>query len=266
MRRILHLSDLHFGRTRPELLDPLVDTINSIAPDIVVMSGDYTQRARVSQYQEARAFLDRLRVPVLSVPGNHDTPLDNLWLRFIRPWTRYKRYISTDLEPVFADAEVHIVGVNTVNRFAWQRGKIGRHTVNRVCAAFNDPTSPEAKIVALHHPLEHMEDTDKRLTRGANDAVEALGQCGADIVLSGHLHSTVAAPFTAAPGVLFVQAGTGLSTRLRGETNTFNLLTIDGDQLQIDRYSAETEPVFAITATSRFLKSAAGWQRLSAAE
>ena len=72
MRTIIHLSDLHFGRVDQALLGPLHDLVHSIAPDVVVVSGDLTQRAKAEQFEEARAFLDTLPGPQIVVPGNHD--------------------------------------------------------------------------------------------------------------------------------------------------------------------------------------------------
>ncbi|QQA42823.1 metallophosphoesterase family protein [Pelagovum pacificum] len=258
MSRIVHLSDLHFGRDRPELEDPLLAKLEEIDPDLVVISGDFTQRARVSQYEEARRFVERIGPRVIAVPGNHDTPLDNLWVRFVRPWARYRAAIDRELEPTFSDNSVVIVGVNTVNRFSWQRGKIGRHTVDRVCRAF-DGVERRTRIAVMHHPLEHGPDVDKRLMQGSNEALRRLEACGTDLVLSGHLHNASAAPFTNAPGLLFVQAGTGLSTRLRGEANTFNLIEAEPGLIHIDVYSAGESPTFEKRESASFYRTGHGW-------
>lgn len=259
MKRILHLSDLHFGRTRPDLLEPLVALVNDLGPDLIAISGDFTQRARVSQFQEAAAFVQRLEAPVLAVPGNHDTPLDNVAVRMLDPWGRYRRYISRELEPQYVDDEVAIVGVNTVNRFSWQRGRIGRHTLARVCAAFEGRRDGRAHIAMLHHPLDHLPEVEKRLMRGARGAVAELGRCGADIVLSGHLHNARTVPLAAAPRVLFVQGGTGLSTRLRGEPNNFNLLRVSASRVEIDRYGAHERPAFEVISRACFDRTPEGW-------
>lgn len=261
-RRILHVSDLHFGRDRPELLRPLIGTINDLAPDLVVVSGDFTQRARRGQYRAARAFLSKLDPPTLSVPGNHDTPLDNLFVRFLRPWRRYRRYIDDDLEPVHHDGEISVVGINTVNRWSWQRGRMGRHTVRRLCTAF-EAEREVMRIAVLHHPLEHGPEVEKRLMRGAGDALAAMGECGVDVVLSGHLHRWHARPFAGFGAVLFVQAGTGLSTRVRGEPNDFNLLTIDGPAVRIDRWTtSDDEAVFTVSESVDYRKTEGEWQRV----
>src|SRR5215204_973472 len=105
MRSILHLSDLHFGRVNPVLLEPLMTTVREVEPDVVAISGDLTQRARSHQFQQARAFLDALPTPQIVVPGNHDIPLHNLFARFVEPLTKYRRYITEDLQPVYDDEE-----------------------------------------------------------------------------------------------------------------------------------------------------------------
>lgn len=255
--RILHLSDLHFGRDRPELEGPLVHTVNRLAPDLVVVSGDFTQRARVGQFEQAQAFLSKLTPPTLSVPGNHDTPLDNLFLRFLRPFHRYKRHISRQLEPTIETDEAVIAGVNTVNRFSWQRGRLSGHTIRGISRAF-EPAGERLRVVVLHHPLEHGPEVEKRLMRGAHKALIALDEAGADVVLSGHLHNTVTRPFAVAPGCLFVQAGTGLSNRLRGERNMFNLLTATRDKIVIDTFAAGDDAVFEVHGRTTFMRGHAG--------
>jgi 3',5'-cyclic AMP phosphodiesterase CpdA len=265
MRTIIHLSDLHFGRIRPDLLDPLVKIINSAAPDLVVVSGDLTQRARVAQFGEARAFLDRIAAPRLVVPGNHDVPLDNVAMRAFAPWSRYRRWISTDLNPVFEDEEIAVAGVNTVNPLYWQRGRIGDPAVARIRSAFSDSDERRVHIVVAHHPFAQASEERKALMRGAPAAAVALAQCGADVILSGHLHVWRAAPHAPqddrSRAMLMVQAGTGLSTRVRGDDNDFNLLRIEPDEIIVERFVA-TAGVAAFTRVQgvRFRRTPDGWR------
>lgn len=262
MKRVLHISDIHFGRDRPELLEPLLDAINGAGADLVAVSGDLTQRARHRQFRAAREFLDRIGPPVLCVPGNHDTPLDNLPQRIFRPWRRYRRYISRDLEPVFQDEEINVVGLNTVNPYDWQRGRAGRRALRRACAAFGEPRG-RTRIVVAHHPFEHGPGATKSLTRGAERAIDALAGCGADVVLTGHLHSWGAAPFAERKGrrgALQVQAGTGLSSRLRGEENDFNILIVEPGEITVERHATPDDGTkFVLARTQRFRLGDAGW-------
>lgn len=259
MRRVLHLSDLHYGKDRADLEEPLLEVVDRLAPDLVAISGDFTQRARRSQFAEARAFLERLTVPWLAVPGNHDTPLDNLWVRLMKPWKRYRAAIHDELEPVYQDEHMVVVGVNTVNRFAWQRGKLSNRRVARACQAFGDDDG-RARIVMLHHPLQHGPEVEKRLMRGADEALKAFAECGAQVVLSGHLHNTVIAPFRAWPQLLFVQAGTSLSSRVRGEVNTFNLLEVSAEAVSVESWGAE-HLEFAPLSRVAYVRRDGAWHR-----
>ena len=259
MTRILHLSDLHVGRDRPDLLCPLIETVNGLAPDLVAISGDITQRARPGQFRAARTFIEALAPPVISVPGNHDTPLHNPLERLFEPWRRYRSYIARDLEPHWIGDLVALHGVNTVNPLFWQRGHVRRTALTRLCRDIAEAPG-RLHVVMGHHPLEHPPGTRKQLTRGAARALAALADCGADVVLSGHLHSWRVAPFAAFGGLLLVQAGTGLSTRLRDEPNDFNLLTAGPERIVVERYAAgDAATGFAPVGRSLFRKLRGNW-------
>ncbi len=263
MKRIVHISDLHYGRVRDGLDEILLEHVTALRPDLVAVSGDLTQRARHHQFEAARRFLDRLPAPHITVPGNHDVPLENLFIRFVTPFSRYKKYIDTELEPEHHDGEVSVVGVNSVNPYAWQSGKIGAHTSARICAAFDNAPARPMRIVVLHHPLTLKPGSQKRPTEGAAQALTTLADCGADIVLSGHLHSWDAAPFTTHEGgheTLLVQAGTALSTRVRGEENDLNLLIVDGNEVTIERFAAGEEGVFEIGTRHVWRREGVAWR------
>ena len=122
MRTVVHLSDLHFGRTDDAVIQPLVSAIREIAPDVIAVSGDLTQRARREQFRAARAFLDRLAAPKIIVPGNHDVPLYDVFRRFLRPLARYRRYITGDLQPFYGDEEIAVLGINTARSLTFNIG------------------------------------------------------------------------------------------------------------------------------------------------
>ena len=278
MARVVHISDLHFGRTRSELLRPLIALLNGTGADLIAISGDLTQRARSSQFRAARTFIERLEAPVLVVPGNHDVPLDDIFTRFLYPFRRFRKYISHELEPHFENDEITVTGMNTVNPYAWQRGRVGGRALRRVCAAFAAESGPESgpgsgtgggrvRIVVAHHPFEHQPTDTKVLMKGAEKAVNALADCGADVILTGHLHSWRAEPFAervGRRGALQVHAGTGLSTRLRGEENDFNVLTIHPGEIAVDRYAAgHGAETFRQVQRAVFRSGPQGWTAIS---
>jgi len=240
MTRIVHLSDLHFGALVPGLEQPLTARIRALVPDLVVVSGDLTQRARATQFAQARAFLTGLGAPVLAVPGNHDMPLHCPLTRLFRPFRAWDRGWSPEREPVWQDDRVIVVGVNTADPFAWRRGVIRRRQLERLGEVLARAGN-RARVVVMHHPLEHLPGEGQPLMRGAKLALAALPRLGAQVVLSGHIHVSHAGPFTAAPGLVFVQAGTGLSHRRKAEANAFNLLDFSDGKVSVQTILADAE-------------------------
>lgn len=269
MRSIVHLSDIHFGRLDPLVIDPLIEAINGLNPDLVAVSGDLTQRARSHEFKKARAFLDRLPKPQIVVPGNHDVPLHNVYARFLQPLRKYRRYITDDLQPFSYDDEIAVMGVNTARSLTIKGGRINEGQVawmrERLCAC-----DPEVvKIVVTHHPFDLPEGHDERNLLGrARMAMEALASCGADVFLAGHLHTshtTHSATRYKIKGhsALVVQAGTAASTRGRGEANSFNLIRVDRPHIAVDRLEWRPDSArFALATTERFRHTPDGWTRI----
>ncbi|HEX6715722.1 MAG TPA: metallophosphoesterase family protein [Pyrinomonadaceae bacterium] len=269
MRTIVHLSDLHFGRLNPVLIDPLLSIIREFKPDLVAISGDLTQRARSYQFQQARAFLNVLPKPQIVVPGNHDIPLHNVYARFLEPLTKYKRYITEDLQPTYEDEEVVIVGVNTARSLVIKGGRINELQVSRLREKFCSFGSGIVKIVVTHHPFDLPEGYDERdLVGRAKMAMTGLAECGADLFLAGHLHISHIGHTKRynirGHSALVVQAGTATSTRERGEANSFNLLRIAYPAITVDKlvWNPSTTS-FAVSTSERFEHTAEGWIRSS---
>ncbi|WP_373353138.1 metallophosphoesterase [Pseudoroseicyclus sp. CXY001] len=264
MARLVHLSDLHFGRTRPELLDPLVARVNALAPDLVAVSGDLTQRARPGQFRDAAALLERLEAPCLVVPGNHDVPLYNFLFRIFRPFRRYRATFGEDKEPKRILGDVAVIGVNSVDPRRHQRGRMDADRLAKVTRRLTALPEDTLKVIVMHHPIVHPPGSDKAPMAGAHAAARAFSDAGADIVLTGHLHLWGAEPFEMPQGraLLFVQAGTGLSTRKRGEPNDFNLIDCGPGRAEVTRYCASDETgTFEPAAPETFEDGPEGWRR-----
>lgn len=268
MRIIAHLSDLHFGALDERVLPPLLDAIGAAAPHLVAVSGDFTQRARRRQFAEARAFLDRLQWPALVVPGNHDIPLFDLATRFLDPLGRYRRFISSDLAPVFADDEIVVVGLNSARGTAFRHGegRLNQAQVLRATARLNLAPPAAVKIVVTHHPFDlPAGHPEHHLIGRANMAMEWLAAAGADMFLAGHLHvshiaQTAARYAIAGHSALVVQAGT-MSRRARGELNSFNVLRVSAARVEIERQSWDhARERFARSWAGAFHRSADGWK------
>jgi len=268
MRTIVHLSDLHFGRVNASLLDPLKKIISEIEPDLVAVSGDLTQRARSHQFQQARSFLDDLPKPQIIVPGNHDIPLHNVFARFLQPLTKYKRYITTDLEPVYEDKEVAIIGVNTARSLVFKGGRINETQVGRLRDKFCSLQDEVVKVVVTHHPFDLPEGHDESgLVGRAKMAMTGLADCGADLFLAGHLHISHTGHTKRynirGHSALVVQAGTATSTRERGEPNSFNVLRVAHPSIVVEKFAwRRSTAAFAVSTIERFHHTDDGWTRI----
>ena len=268
MRTIAHISDLHFGRIEPGLLDPLRRAIVALSPHLVVVSGDLTQRARAGQFREARDYLATLPSPQLVVPGNHDVPLYNVFKRFFGPLDNYRRYISQELEPAFVDDEIAVVGVNTARSLTFKGGRINEEQIERVRAQLCPLDERIVKMIVTHHPFDVPDTIDPdHIVGRARKAIRVLADCGADLLLAGHAHMSHAGETTARYRIegfaaLVVQAGTATSTRGRGEANAFNALHIEGQRVRVDRHAWNPRAgAFVTTSSERFEHTASGWKR-----
>jgi 3',5'-cyclic AMP phosphodiesterase CpdA len=265
VRTLAHLSDLHFGRVDPHLLAPLTRRLHALAPHVVVVSGDLTQRAKSAEFRDARRFLDALPGTVLAVPGNHDVPLYNLFQRFFRPLAKYRRYISAETEPAYVDDEIAIVGLNTARSAVFKGGRVNAAQLSRIAGSFSALARGVVKIVATHHPFDLPPGHDVRARGGrARHAMDAFAACGADLLLAGHLHAShVADTAERYPigdySALVVQAGTATSVRGRGEANSFNLLRVEPHRVEIERF-AWTGADFSVASRSSFTRAAGAWR------
>jgi 3',5'-cyclic AMP phosphodiesterase CpdA len=212
-RTLLHVSDLHFGRVPPGMPETLADFARRIAPDVVVVSGDLTQRARIEEFEQARDFLAQLPKPQIVIPGNHDVPLFNPYGRFVERLARFRRYITDDLSPRHIDSEIAVFGVNTARSLTWKGGRINAQQIEDLRGYLCDLPTSITRVVATHHPFGV-----------ARVAFERWAGCGADLLLCGHLH--IAATEVIGRTIV-VNAGTAISTRGRGEANSFNVILIN---------------------------------------
>jgi 3',5'-cyclic AMP phosphodiesterase CpdA len=257
VRTIVQLSDLHFGTILEPTLEPLVQTILEVKPDLVIVSGDMTQRAKEEQFQQARAYLDRLPKPQLLLPGNHDVPLYDVLRRFAAPLARYKKYITPDLAPSFIDDEIAVVGINTARSLVFKGGRINEGQLKDATAKFDALTGSQARIVVTHHPFDIPHDlSGVRVVEGAERAMEALAPRKVDMFLSGHIHLVhISSADRYVPGykATILQAGTATSTRARRESNSFFVFRVGEKEIECETQSWNPdEKRFELLRVNRF--------------
>jgi 3',5'-cyclic AMP phosphodiesterase CpdA len=269
MRTIVHLSDIHFGRVHLNVVEPLIRSVNEIKPDLLAISGDLTQRARTYQFKEARAFLDTLPKPQIVVPGNHDVPLHNLFTRFFQPLVKYRRYITEDLQPFYADDEIAVVGVNTARSLTFKGGRVNVAQMASVREKLCPLDDQIVKAVVTHHPFDLPEGHDEGdLVGRSRMAMEVFANCGADLFLAGHLHvshtgHTAKRYNIKGHSALVVSAGTATSSRNRGEANSFNVLRVEHPQIIVERLRWQPDAGhFSVSMSETFRHNSDGWMRI----
>lgn len=268
MRQLLHLSDVHCGpHFLPAVAAGAVELAARRRPDVVVVSGDLTQRAKPAQLREARAFLDRFEaigIPTLAVPGNHDVPLyRKLFLeRLLDPYGAYRRHFSAELEPVFEDDELLLIGLNTAHAWTLKDGRLSRERLRRLALRLSAAPPGRARIVVAHHHFVPPPRFDnQRVTRNAVEAVDLMSRWHVELVLSGHLHqawvgTTEAYYPSGRRPVLLLHTGTSTSSRGRGVErgrNTCNWVVLDDEAIAVSHlaWSADAGR-FVETSRHRF--------------
>ncbi|RXH58814.1 metallophosphoesterase family protein [Granulicella sibirica] len=270
MTLLAHISDIHFGHEDALIVEGLLESLRKTKPDVIVVSGDLTQRAKKAQFRKARAFLREMpKVPHLVVPGNHDVSATNLLERLTRPLKRYQRFITEDLSPYLDMGDVAIAGINTVRLLNRKDGRINQGQVKTACEQLGRAKENAVRVVVTHHPMDlPMEDLKHPLVSRSKMAMEAFSKCGVDLFLSGHLHTgqslvtTTRYKENVSYSAVVAQAGTAVSTRTRGEANGWNLIELsgraDGAEMAIQEMVWEGKS-FGKGQISRFRCGSGGW-------
>jgi 3',5'-cyclic AMP phosphodiesterase CpdA len=250
MLTLLHISDVHFGPPyHPEVGAALVKFASELEADVIVASGDFTQRAKEEQFRDAREFLDRLpHVPLVVVPGNHDIPLYRVKERLFTPYLLYQRYISAELDTVTRLDGAVIVALNSTapHRYITD-GRILRWQLDFVREAFKGTPEDVMRIVVAHHHFAPPPDFEGATAMaGAKRALDAFTAMRVDMILGGHLHRAyignsldVYSGVDREHGIVIVQCGTSASRRGRArerEKNSFNVLRLDQRMIRVTHF------------------------------
>jgi len=261
MTVIAHISDLHFGRESPDVATGLLTSLAEQNPQVVVISGDLTQRAKTREYVAAANFIRQINTNCLIVPGNHDLTAFNLFERFIRPWNKWKRIIDENLQPTLRTPEALLVGVNTARKWAslfdFSRGRISRQQINRVLQSFEGEAEHKLRILIAHHPFWLPDGQKNRGLIGHREAaVTAFTGGGIDLILSGHVHLPY---WQIQQGMIISHAGTSSSDRLLpGCPNSYKLIRGNRSELTISLFVWDGDR-FNLNQNVMFKRDSRGW-------
>jgi len=261
MITLVHASDVHFGAPHdPRAAEAFLRAAQEAAPDAVVVSGDFTQRAKVEEYRQAAAFLERLpEVPRVVTPGNHDVPLYRVWERLFAPFRNYREFISEELDSVTRIEGCTLVSLNSAEpHTAIVNGSLSRRQLDFAHAAFEASPESDLRVLVAHHQLAPPPDYQGgQAMPHARRHLEELECMGVDLVLGGHLHRAyignsldVIAGEERDHPVVIVQSGTTSSSRGRARERlrcSFNVVRVDEATIEVvhhhyDRGDDDFEP------------------------
>jgi len=253
---VLHTSDFQCGRPFvPHAAEALVRLAGRVRPDLVISSGDLTQRAKKREFAQARSVLDRLGgAPIVVTPGNHDVPLYRFWERLFAPYRNWRAFAGQALDTVTHVPGLTVVALNSsAPRRAIVNGRIDPPQVDFARRAFESAAAGDRRILVVHH---HFIPVPGGLggppLPGAADLIRDFIGMDVDMVLGGHVHqlhvrssagSTVASDGVdgvAARPLPFVACGTTLSSRGRGPEAGWNGLTVlelSRDEIRVTPHS-----------------------------
>jgi 3',5'-cyclic AMP phosphodiesterase CpdA len=235
MSVLIQISDPHFGTEQPPVMAALTTLVKQQQPNLLVLSGDITQRARPAEFHAARSFMDSLHLPFVVIPGNHDIPLLDIWARLRKPYARHIAAFGTALEPCYASPDLMLICINTTRPWRHRNGEISTQQIARVADLLSRASAKQLRIVVVHQPVAVTRPVDAiHLVRGHTQALGTWAKAGADLVMGGHIHLPYVLPLQGLARPMWaVQAGTAISSRLRkGVPNSVNILRWGSDAAQ----------------------------------
>ena len=265
MKKIVHISDLHFGTEDEKILISLIDDIKNTSPNLIAVSGDLTQRARTKEYLKAKSFLEHLKFPQVIIPGNHDIPLYNLLGRIKNPFKKFDAYFDKELRE-YNDDQLYVVGLNSVRNLRWKSGKLSSEQLEIGAAEFGESDKNIIRVLVIHHNLFHISSRRDAVKLFKSKRLrEWLMENHIDLVLFGHDHKSMVEP------VLFdddefidfilIQAGTATSKRTRGVPNSYNIIILDNSLMNVKIQTFNSND-FETTSETKFIKQPLGWEKV----
>jgi 3',5'-cyclic AMP phosphodiesterase CpdA len=253
--QILQLADLHFGGEADiRQIEALERMLPELRPDVVVIGGDISQRARHGEFQRARSFanLASETCQVFTMPGNHDV---QWWRRPLLPigkdaiYRKYRRYFGDDLTPtlevpgaliasVLTSHGLSLASISNLRDFC-VKGYLPRRQIDRVRDLFARAPADLARVLVVHHNVLRGDISQRMGLARWRKAQRRIIDSGADVVLCGHDHQEGA---DVLEGKVVVSTTGTLSVRTRGgRPSCFNFVTIDPSAVQVTFFRWEGE-------------------------
>jgi len=263
MKKIIHISDLHFGTENSEVVNHLIGDINDINPNVVVVSGDLTQRAKTKEFIKVKSFLKNLECHTVVIPGNHDIPLYNIWDRIVNPFKKFNKYFY-EADRYYSDDKLEIMGLNSVRNLRWKSGKLSTVQLKIGAEEFRKSDKNLVRILVIHHNLFHVSSKRDAVKIFRTKLLQSwLMKNNIDLILFGHDHKSMVQPILFDDDntidFILLQAGTSTSNRTRQCPNSFNIVEISNYDCNI-KVMEYQEDKFELVSNQHFAKESSGWQ------
>lgn len=267
MTRILHISDTHFGTEVPAVVEAIVKQAVALKPDIVILSGDVTQRARRAEFAAAKEFFTRIGAPVhLAVPGNHDLPLYDVFTRSLNPYRFYRKFFGPR-QQVWHDGRMAIACLDATHPLRHTRGKTKLKSARDLLESARRAIGPNGLLgVAEHQPLDVKIPNDMpEILMNAAQTAQLFAEYRVDIVFSGHVHFPLIRDtrelFRLPRHFIISGAGTAVSRRTRSNApNSFNVVDIRDGGVAIALHAYQPQGDFEVAHQAVFSRDEGGWR------
>jgi 3',5'-cyclic AMP phosphodiesterase CpdA len=246
LTRILHVSDLHVGAPKaPPAELALAPIVERFDPELVIASGDLCHRGTAAQHTAAAGLLRELGRSLLVVPGNHDIP-HTFPARFAHPYDEFERHWTTT-EPVYRSERILAVGLNSVQPWRHQGGRLSEAQLARAGDVLRTAEGSQLRVAALHHHVIGAPwRSRKRPVARRNHVLASLVDAGAELIVAGHIHQGAVAErreFEVADGderAVTVSIAPGLGQprpHRRGEARGLHIYEFDESHLSVHTYT-----------------------------
>ena len=275
--RIVHISDLHYGKFSynplqifskrllgnfnflfkrqfifdPEIIAAFEKTLCSLAPDLILVSGDLTTTALKAEFRQARALLERLsnNYRIFAIPGNHDTYTKSafsqkLFYNSFDGLIPIKGDFKTDLKKdgvaIFKVCEhryLLMLDCSQKTPYLLSTGMFSDDLERKLLAILSEVEKGNRIIVCCHYPFFNY-DHPRRELKGAKrlqKIIEAHPQI--DLYLHGHTHRHSIADLRES-SLPFISDAGSLSSRKQA---TFNVVDIKEADINISPYYFKKE-------------------------
>ncbi len=273
---VLHTSDYQVGRPYlPRAADAMIELAETVAPDVVVASGDLTQRAKRREFEGARTLLGRFGdVPVVVTPGNHDVPVYRALERVASPYGNWRRFSgSSELDSVTRVEGATFVALSSAAPYrAVVGGRLRARQMAFAHEAFRQAPVGDHRIVVVHHHFVPVDGGGAgRPLPDASTLLRAFEEMGVSAILGGHVHQIhlhSSSRLTGRPdSVPVLCTGTATSRRGRGSeagSNSVCVLRFTDEEVEVTPYLRSPEGPSFEGQEPRTFRLAARARRVSA--